>query len=400
MRKLTIAQMCRIARRRSGRCLSTQYVNSLVPLLWRCEFGHKWKATHANVVRGTWCPNCARKGRLTLLEMQRLAAERGARCLSTQYVNNRTKLAWRCMAGHVWEAAPGLVKSGRWCPHCAHVSRLSLKTMAAIASSRGGHCLSTEYVNVERNLLWQCGVGHQWSAKSASIRNGSWCPRCAHTRRLELREMKLLALKRGGKCLSRTYFNNRAQPLWECKRGHRWTAMACNVKDRKRKRGSWCVGCFNLRRRFRPRGTIEKMKVVARSRGGLCRSDEYVNSNSKLLWQCGKGHGWSAAPVDVCAGSWCPVCAKNRKLTLRELRSLAARNGGRCLSQRYRNSAIPLRWQCARGHRWQAPPRRVKRGSWCPQCANMRRRSPWRTSLDATRAPSLAQKTQGTRIST
>jgi site-specific recombinase XerD len=48
--------------------------------------------------------------------------------------------------------------------------------MVAIASSRGGHCLSTEYVNVDKNLLWKCGAGHQWSVKSASIRNGSWCP--------------------------------------------------------------------------------------------------------------------------------------------------------------------------------------------------------------------------------
>src|SRR6267378_676291 len=131
MRNLMLAQMRRIARRRGGSCLYTRYVNALVSLLWRCRLGHEWNATPANVARGTWCPSCTRKRRLTLLEMRRLAADRGGKCLSTKYANNRTKLAWRCMAGHVWQAVPGLVKSGRWCPQCAHVARLSLKTMAA-----------------------------------------------------------------------------------------------------------------------------------------------------------------------------------------------------------------------------------------------------------------------------
>jgi hypothetical protein len=36
---------------------------------------------------------------------------------------------------------------------------------------------------------------------------------------------------------------------------------------------------------------------AARSRGGLCLSEECINSKSKLLWQCGKGHRWS--PSDI-----------------------------------------------------------------------------------------------------
>jgi hypothetical protein len=70
--------------------------------------------------------------------------------------------------------------------------------------------------------------------------------------------------------------------------------------------------------------------------------------------------------------------AAELKLTLEEFRSLAARQGGGCLSDRYTNKEAPLRWQCALGHRWYAQPGRVKRGTWCAKCANPRRRSCWK----------------------
>jgi hypothetical protein len=158
--------------------------------------------------------------------MRALAERRGGECLSDKYVNNEMKLRWRCAAGHEWEAAPGLVKGGTWCPHCAHVARLSLNAMASIAASQGGRCLSTEYINVATHLSWRCEAGHQWTATAASIRSGKWCPRCVHNQHLELEAMQRLALRRGGRCLSTMYVNNRQPLLWECKRRHRWKATS------------------------------------------------------------------------------------------------------------------------------------------------------------------------------
>jgi hypothetical protein len=370
--------MRRLAHRRKGECLSQRYINSKASLRWKCERGHQWNAIPTNVSKGSWCPTCAHRKRLTLREMRALAERRGGECLSDKYVNSEAKLHWRCAAGHEWEAAPGLVRRGTWCPHCAHVARLSSNAMASIAASRGGLCLSTEYVNVATHLSWQCAAGHEWTATPASIRAGKWCPRCVRNQRLELEEMQRLALKRGGKCLSTTYINNRQPLLWECKRRHRWKAAPVNVKGGKRKRGTWCLECYNLRRKFGTRDSIETMEKLAQWRGGRCLSSEYINSKTKLLWRCEKGHSWSAVPVSIKRGSWCPVCARTQRLTLEEFRLLAAHRGGRCLSDCYINKATPLRWQCARGHSWYAEPGKVKRGTWCAKCANLRKQSPWK----------------------
>lgn len=42
--------------------------------------------------------------------------------------------------------------------------RHTLEEMRALAAARGGRCLSTEYVNTSTHLLWECANGHQWKA--------------------------------------------------------------------------------------------------------------------------------------------------------------------------------------------------------------------------------------------
>lgn len=134
----------------------------------------------------------AAQRRVTIEEMQQLAASRGGRCLSATYVNMETKLLWQCAEGHQWEAKPHHIKDGIWCPMCARLKqaemhRLSLEAMQQLAASRGGKCLSATYVNRLTKLLWQCAEGHQWEASPKNIKQGTWCPMCAQVKRRKSR---------------------------------------------------------------------------------------------------------------------------------------------------------------------------------------------------------------------
>ena len=73
---------------------------------------------------------------LTIEEMQRIAAERGGKCLSSKYINSNTKLQWQCKEGHEWEAIPASVKRGHWCPFCSGIIPLSIEDMQKNAASR------------------------------------------------------------------------------------------------------------------------------------------------------------------------------------------------------------------------------------------------------------------------
>ena len=377
MLKLGIATMMALARERGGRCISTLYVNATVPLLWECVSGHQWSAVPASIRKGTWCPDCAGVRRLTLEQMKEMAESRGGRCLSKCYRNSASKLHWRCSAGHEWNAAPLQVKRGHWCPYCARVAPLTLHLLQRIAAKKGGCCLSVAYVNSSHPVRWRCAAGHEWLARAHSIRAGNWCPVCAHNQRLRLEEMRQIARERGGSCLSTGYKNASTPLVWVCRHGHHWKACAANVKPGRRRKGSWCRECYNGRRKFHHKLSITAMRDLAIARGGTCVSAEYLGSKFKLTWKCEFGHRWQAAPSYVAQGTWCPVCARNQRLSLPFFWGIAANRGGICLSETYVNERTALQWRCADGHEWKASPEKIKRGSWCPTCAHMHRRSEW-----------------------
>jgi hypothetical protein len=95
--------------------------------LWQCSEGHQWEAVPNNVKSGTWCPHCAGQTKGTIEEMQRIAEERGGKCLSSTYVNSSAKLLWECTEGHRWEATPSNIKRDSWCRLCRSSEARNIK---------------------------------------------------------------------------------------------------------------------------------------------------------------------------------------------------------------------------------------------------------------------------------
>jgi hypothetical protein len=59
----------------------------------------------------------------TIQEMHNLAKIKGGKCLSTKYLNNKTKLKWQCADGHVWDAVPYSISQGKWCRKCGNLKK-------------------------------------------------------------------------------------------------------------------------------------------------------------------------------------------------------------------------------------------------------------------------------------
>lgn len=178
-----------LAAKNGGNCLSTAYLNARTQYRWRCSMGHEWEASYDSVKRGSWCKHCRSKEArsaylLGLSVFRELAQSRGGRCLSTVYEGKDHLLDWECANGHQWSATGGSVRnSGTWCPVCAGRQRGNIGEMQVLAESRGGRCVSTEYLNNEAKLLWRCANGHEWWARAGSVKRGTWCGICYRSRR-------------------------------------------------------------------------------------------------------------------------------------------------------------------------------------------------------------------------
>ena len=129
--------------------------------------------------------------------------------------------------------------------------------------------------------------------------------------------------------------------------------------------------------------TIEDMHTIAKERGGRCLSKTYVNVDTKLKWQCEKGHVWEAIPDCIKnRGQWCPYCSGKKALEENCLHTLdpslakewhPTKNSSLTPRDVVPSSHKKVWWRCDKGHEWQAIiDNRHNKGSGCPYCSGLR----------------------------
>ncbi len=364
-----------------GKCLSDEYIDEHSPLEWMCKKGHRWESPYKVVNQGGWCVECSKKIKTNeqyLQEMIDIATKAGGNCLSKKYINNNTKLEFTCSENHIWMARPDKIKNGRWCPKCARKSVADLKrdniqTFYKIAEKHGGKCLSQDYVNSNSRIEMECDKGHRWNSQAYVIKAGSWCPKCSYVKigdaqRDSIEKFKAIALVKGGKCLSDKYYNVKTKLDFECAKGHKWTTTGASINN-----GNWCHECAKKRVADFHRNTLEVYINAAKELGGKCLSAEYIDSKTKLQYQCAQGHTWYSVPTSILQGHWCGICgqketANKQRDNIETYQKIAEDKGGKCLSAKYTNAHGKLEFQCKSGHNWSAKAYHVKQGGWCKIC--------------------------------
>jgi glutaredoxin-related protein len=195
----TIEEMRRLAAAKGGVCLSNNYQSAVKKLRWRCKLGHEWETMPVLVIKGYWCPKCARhivgqKLKATIQDFQKIAAERGGICLSKTYTDGRQKLLWSCSKGHLWRTSANCVRNGNWCSVCAREQRAearrahTINEMQQLAKAKGGVCLSKVFQSCAKKLRWRCKFSHEWETIPRVIINGSWCPVCGRKHQKKISE--------------------------------------------------------------------------------------------------------------------------------------------------------------------------------------------------------------------
>lgn len=194
-----------------------------------------------------------------------------------------------------------------------------------------------------------------------------------------LRRANQAAQKRGGRLVSTVWHGAGAgghHYEWECRKGHRWLAGYYNIVHQ----DHWCHTCVGGIRQS-PQAAIERAAEAAAKRGGRFLSSSYTSVGRKYLWQCAKGHRWSAAYSSVVnAGHWCARCynatserynSLGPDIGLQRAADYAKSKGGVFPAQKWAGTRGKYQWKCAKGHAWKACYNIVTSGwqSWCPRCA-------------------------------
>lgn len=239
--------------------------------------------------------------RLTYEFVKKFVEDKGGILLSKEYIGAHQKLEIQCKNKHIWKVRIDKLKNNNLCVFCTDrlKKKHGIEECVKIAKQRNGKCLSLKYINSKTKYLWECEQKHQWLAIFENVLNGAWCFECAGLKKHTIEDCCNLAKQRNGKCLSKSYKNNKSNVLWECELGHCWEARYDNVSQ-----GQWCLECSGKKKH-----TLEDCKQLANERKGSCLSSIYIDSKTKLLWRCFDGHEWLASFNSIQRGTWCPQCS-------------------------------------------------------------------------------------------
>jgi uncharacterized CHY-type Zn-finger protein len=380
------------AKSRNGECLSTEYTKAKDKMLWKCDNpAHpQWESPFDSMVSGQkWCTLCgieknANKNRLSdgLERAHKHAQSKGGQCLSTEYMNAKEPMLWKCDNPEhpVWQSNfDHVVSRDRWCQQCAYDKSImsdGFKKAQAYAKKQNGQCLTHPDTPIKKHtyLLWKCdNIEHPaWESTFHNIIElNTWCGRCAgkYTEKEYLVKAYKMANEKGGQCLSTEYIDQRSPMIWKCDdESHPfWHASYDDILNK----NNWCGKCKGI---LTPEEYLQKAQAYAISKGGKCISTQYDTQAEKLKWECPKHGVFKSDYVNIVSRKrWCPHCFKEARdnAIFEKAKEYARTRGGEILTIQFINVNRKLEWKCKnKSHPtwWGSPRFIVGQKTWCPEC--------------------------------
>lgn len=315
--KHTIEAMRRLAVSRGGRLRSKRYINALTHLEWECAEGHRWLAKPNSVLSGTWCPSCGVyiSERIARVSFEQLFGRPFPRVRPAWLVSERgfpleldgycpeLKLAFEYNGKQHYARAVHFGISGR--------SLLSRRRddnrKGKLCAKRGIELIAIPYsVRVSKIPHFVAAECMRRGIKIPGARRPETVDTSRAYLKSEIKPLRVLAISRGGRCLSERYEGADVRMRWKCNRGHEWLEYPWRVRS-----GAWCTKCASLvKRAAHDALQLKRLADIAAKHKGRCLANKYVNSVTRVPWECQKGHRWLATPANVLHHeTWCSRCA-------------------------------------------------------------------------------------------
>ena len=358
--------------------------------LWRCHFGHEWKAKVIDRVKGHGCPVCVGKTVLAgfndlATTHPDLAQEAFGWDPSKVSKGTHKKFQWLCERGHLFIAGvanrTGFSKTG--CPVCVGKTVLAgfndlATTHPELAKEAFGWDPTTVSTSSGKKVKWQCKFGHLWSAVIASRSSGRGCPVCAGQAVLSgFNDLATthpdLAEEAFGWDPTTVIAGSHVKLKWVCAVAHEWQASPHSRTGFNKTGCPVCAGKAVLAG-FNDLATTHP--DLAEEAFGWDPTTVNAGSNPKVEWICELDHRWRASPNSRTGKnkSGCPICANKEVLigyndlaTANPL--LAAEAFEWDPTTVTRSSSKKRKWICQFGHTWNSSVADRSVGSGCPTCS-------------------------------
>lgn len=323
------------------------------------------KTAHDVIRRPESCAQCRReRGRETVLKTnknleraQKVAAERGGKCLTTEpLVSTTDLLRWECAMGHTWEATLGSIDGqGTWCPVCntsrsENLVRAILEAAFDVPFPRQHppflQGLELDGFNAELALAFEAnGVQHYVASplfhKSATD---------LQMQQERDRKKQELCREAGITLVVIPHSVTDAGALET--RGYIAEQLAVHGVVPPHDPMTVEIDYRKIYDRSQDE-TYQRFAEIVREKGGTFATENYLGISRPLQVSCEHGHSWTPYPHVILKGHWCPECAGCSRHDLDHIRHELMKEGWSLTDEEdvdYRNAHQLLPMLCPEGH--------------------------------------------------
>lgn len=302
--------------------------------------------------------------RLTYFEIANGFSEDGCQLISTDYIDARTPLAYRCSCGRESRISWDNFRKGKRCDKCgrersAKVRRTPYSIVKAAFDNAGYELLSKEYVGANEPLEYRCKCGRKSTIIWNSFRLGNRCARCAGNLKHTLQEVYRVFKDAGCTCLATDYRNGHQSLPYICKCGNQSTISYSSFKA-----GHRCSKCSNVEKY-----TIEEVKQFFACRQCELLSSKYINLKTPLLYRCDLGKVHKIVFGNFLRGHKCTCRSTKIPYTIDSIRKYFRQRGCVLLANEYVNSRIKMPYICSCNNRSETSFHNFQAGKRCRKCS-------------------------------
>lgn len=371
-----------IANALAGEVISLSYVAAKTKMEFKCKEGHQFFVTPTNIKKGTWCRTCrlnpkeSREKEFSIL--REIVGRYHGKVISEEYHNTKTKMIFECINGHRWKTQPADIKKGCWCPLCStNKSENLVRSFFEFAFKKEFPGCSPSWLqeNDTRKMILD---GYCSDLAIAFEYHG-------------IQHFEVVEHFHAGKKNQKTLEEQQARDLKVrnlCKINNihlveiPFFKSGYSQEDFITAMQMIFLKEFNITfsekeiEKFRTKpmmkNKITELRTMAQKKGGDCLSVKYLTSHSKYQWKCHDGHEWEATYGSIRDGRWCPTCSNKKKSekTFQKLKDIVKSKGGLMLSDNYTRTDAKYNFECINGHRFiKSATNILYQGGWCNTCS-------------------------------
>lgn len=320
--------------------------------------------------------------KITLADIQKMASDKNGICLSDTYVSSRKKMKFKCHKGHKFSITSNSLQQGRWCRKCSGKMPLTQKQVEKLISTRGGIVLSI-YINSHTDIKVRCKFEHEFSICVNDFRGGQWCKDCSssvsericreyfeqifkkpfpNVRPKWLLGNKGFSLELDGYCseLNLAFEHNGMQHYSIRPHQTQDGYISAITNDAIKKEIAKKIGL--------------KLIVIP----ALFRITKLKNLKEYIKQECIKldilPDNFDSIEIDSNKAYYNISMIKtnnsfklnNSKYTINDVLDAVNKKGGKCVSTIY--NPYEMDFECAKGHAWTTTSGSILAGTWCQQC--------------------------------